>query len=126
MQPFSMAATTYKIVIPGRKPKIKSVTIDDIESFAKVRKIADIDSSLRLDKVAESKINAGIKKILAERSSFKDWGGEKNDIYTNKLRFRGKRITAAFALKGKTTSGKSRSGGQLFDFATSASPTNIH
>lgn len=53
----------------------------------------------------ESKIKAGLQKIIGENHTFKDWGGEKNDLYTNKLRYKGKRRTAAFALKGKATKG---------------------
>jgi hypothetical protein len=37
--------------------------------------------------------------VIGEGYDFKDWGGERNDLYTNKLRFRGKRRSAAFALK---------------------------
>jgi hypothetical protein len=43
--------------------------------------------------------------VIGETYDFKDWGGEKNDLYTNKLLFRGKRYHAAFALKGKATAG---------------------
>jgi len=100
-----VSTTTYKIVVPGKKSRIKAVTVDDIDSFNKVRKVANIDSSLQLGKVPESKIKAGFKKIIGEAHEFKDWGGEKNDLYTNKIRYKGKRRTAAFALKGKATKG---------------------
>ena len=43
--------------------------------------------------------------MIGETYEFKDWGGEKNDLYTTKLVFRGKRHAAAFALKGKATTG---------------------
>jgi hypothetical protein len=100
-----VSTTTYKIVVPGKKSRIKAVTVDDIDSFNKVKKVANIDSSLQLDKVPESKIKAGLKKIIGEIHEFKDWGGEKNDLYTNKIRYKDKRRTAAFALKGKATKG---------------------
>lgn len=97
--------TTYKIVVPGRKPRIRPVTVDDIDSFKKIRRVTNIDNSLQLDKMAESKIKAGLKKIIGETHTFKDWGGEKNDLYTNKIIYQGKRRRTAFALKGKATKG---------------------
>ena len=99
------STTTYKIEVSGKKPTIKAITIDDIDSFNKVKKIMSIDSSLQLNKMSESKIKAGLKKIIGETHTFKDWGGEKNDLYTNKIRYKGKRRVAAFALKGKATRG---------------------
>ena len=50
--------------------------------------------------MAERTINRGLCRIL-NQSEKKDWGGERHDIYTNKMSFRGSRKTAAFALKGK-------------------------
>lgn len=97
--------TTYKIVVPGKKPKIRPVTVDDIDSFKKIRRVTNIDNSLQLDKMAESKLKAGLKKIIGETHTFKDWGGEKNDLYTNKIIYQGKRRRTAFALKGKATKG---------------------
>jgi hypothetical protein len=43
--------------------------------------------------------------IIGEREVSTDWGGEKNDIYTSRLQFRGARRIAAFALKGTATQG---------------------
>lgn len=103
--PHTSTTTTYKIEVSGKKPTIKAITIDDIDSFNKVKKIMSIDSSLQLNKMSESKIKAGLKKIIGETHTFKDWGGEKNDLYTNKIRYKGKRRVAAFALKGKATKG---------------------
>ena len=100
-----VSTTTYKIFVPGKKPRIKPVTVDDIDSFNKVRKVTKIDSSLRLDRMAESKLKTGLQRIIGETHTFKDWGGEKNDLYTNKIRYKGQRRTAAFALKGKATKG---------------------
>lgn len=95
----------YTIEVPGKNTKVKSITIDDIDSFKKVRKITTIDNSLRLDTMLEKKIKAGLKRIIGETYSFKDWGGEKNDLYTNKIVLKGKRRIAAFAIKGRATKG---------------------
>jgi hypothetical protein len=96
---------TYKIELPSKKPKCELVTIDDIDSFNRVKKIRSIDSSLHLSEVPESRIKAGLKKILGETHEFSDWGGEKNDLYTNKINYKRRRRSAAFALKGKATKG---------------------
>lgn len=96
---------TYRILVAGKKPKIAALTVDDIDSFREVRKISTIDGSLSLAALPESKVKAAIQKIIGETHTFKDWGGEKNDLYTNKLKYKGKRRTAAFALKGKGTKG---------------------
>ncbi len=98
-------SSTYRIVISGKKPKITAVTVDDIDSFHNVRKFSKIDGSLNLEKTPEQQIKTGLQRIIGETQTFKDWGGEKNDLYTNKLWFKGKRRTAAFALKGKATKG---------------------
>ncbi|MCJ7459347.1 MAG: hypothetical protein MUP17_10175 [candidate division Zixibacteria bacterium] len=100
-----VTTTTYKIIVPGKKPKIKPVTVDDIDSFDRVRRVTKIDSSLRLDKMAEIKLKTGLQKIIGETHTPKDWGGEKNDLYTSKIKYKGKRRAAAFALKGKGTKG---------------------
>jgi hypothetical protein len=100
-----ISTNTYKIELPQKKPKFELVTIDDIDSFDRVKGISGIDSSLRLNKVPESKIKAGLQKILGETYEFNDWGGEKNDLYTNRIKYKGKRMSAAFAIKGKATKG---------------------
>jgi hypothetical protein len=55
--------------------------------------------------ITESQFKNGIAKILGESGKFKDWGGEQNDLYTNKVRISGRRLPAAFAFKGKGTRG---------------------
>lgn len=90
---------TITIKIPQAQAKIKAVTIDDIDSFSRVRKIKNVNTALA--KIPETKFKHGILKILSETGKPpKDWGGEKNDIYTTKLKMGGKRYHAAFALKG--------------------------
>jgi hypothetical protein len=55
--------------------------------------------------MAESRFKNGIAKILGEGGKFKDWGGERNDLYTNRVRISGHRLPAAFAFKGMGTRG---------------------
>ncbi|MBI5530509.1 MAG: hypothetical protein HY918_03335 [Candidatus Doudnabacteria bacterium] len=84
------------------KPKVKRLYIDDLDSFAKVRKISKAYCS-QMNRIGERIINEGICKILNSGSK-NDWGGEKNDIFAS-ININGKRISAAFALKGKATQG---------------------
>lgn len=87
-----------KISVPKNLVRVKQITIDDIDSFSKVRKIRS--ASVMLPPLEET-FKHGLQKVLDERGTFKDWGGEKNDLFSTRVRIEGKRIAAAFALKGK-------------------------
>lgn len=104
-EPRVAEATSIRISIGKSQPRPQEVTIDDIEAFAKVKAIPRPSASVRLSAVPENRVKQFLKRIVGEGYDFKDWGGEKNDLYTNKLRFRGMRRTAAFALKGRATQG---------------------
>lgn len=91
-------ALPKKIVIPSAGAKVSRITIDHIESFAKVKKIR-ADGSLPAT-VSEDNFKRGVQKIIGEPGEFKDWGGERSDLYTSRLRLNGKRLAAAFAFKG--------------------------
>jgi hypothetical protein len=94
----SVKTKTITFRVPVNKVRIEQITIDDVSSFNKVR---NKKPQRGLAKIPEAKMKKGILKILKETSNPpKDWGGEKNDIYTNKLLMDGKRFHAAFALKG--------------------------
>jgi DNA-binding Lrp family transcriptional regulator len=87
------------IKVPKAQVKIKQITIDDIESFALVKGVKN--KNLPQIIIPETVFKSGILKILKETCDVpKDWGGEKNDIYTTRLVYNGKRIHSAFALKG--------------------------
>jgi hypothetical protein len=81
---------------------VRSITVDDIESFKAVRKIKSATAS----PLSEATFKAGIRKTLREPGVFKDWGGERNDLYTTRVRHMGRRRRAAFAFKGPGTKGK--------------------
>jgi hypothetical protein len=53
----------------------------------------------------EDVFKKGVAKILNETGEFKDWGGEKGDLFTTLLTMRGHRLAAAFAFKGRGRSG---------------------
>jgi hypothetical protein len=106
-EPRGAGATTYRISISRSQPLPQEITIDDVEAFARVKAISHGASSkaVRLPDIPESRIKRFLKRVVGETYEFTDWGGEKNDLYTNKLRFRGARRTAAFAIKGRATRG---------------------
>jgi hypothetical protein len=103
-RPHGMGGTTViRIRSTGSAPR--EITVDDVESFKLVRRIKSIDPTLKLHSIPEKDIKNGLKKIIGETADFTDWGGEKNDLFTNKFRRSASRCAAAFALKGRATKG---------------------
>jgi hypothetical protein len=86
------------------KPKVRQIYVDDIDSFSRARGKRPV-SARAVQQLSERAINAGICKILNQNDK-KDWGGERNDIYSNKVVFNGSRKSGAFALKGKAVKSK--------------------
>jgi hypothetical protein len=103
-EPRVQGKTIVQIRLARSQPLPQLITIDDVESFAAVRQTAAAPAS-SLSDLPEERAKRFLKKVIGETHDFKDWGGERNDLYTNKLRFRGKRRAAAFALKGRATTG---------------------
>lgn len=95
------ATVTFKI--PERKNSAIHITIDEIDSFKAVRKIAN---NLNFVKISEKKFKDGVAKILGEKGTFQDWGGESRDLSSTRLLIGGKRYRAAFAFKGPGKSGR--------------------
>lgn len=85
------------------KPQAEQLSIDEINSFKAVRSIKSADLT-SLTQTRERKINKAICTIV-NQSEKKDWGGERNDIFTNNIKLKGRRRPASFALKGKATQG---------------------
>jgi len=93
-----------KIPYDKKSVRTEQITIDDIDSFSKIKKIKNIISNG--PRLAEKKIKKGIQKIIGQKGQFKDWGGEKADLYSTRVLFKSKRIPMAVAFKGKGTPGK--------------------
>lgn len=87
--------------IPKAGGRANHMTIEDIDSFSKAARKANNIGSVR-----EDSIKKAFATIFGDRGSFKDWGGEKSDLYTTKGRVRGKRRAMAIAFKGRGTRGK--------------------
>lgn len=94
-----------KVPVPRGMSNIKQISIDDIESFAKVKDIKFTPSN-HDTLIPESVIKRGLQKILGEEGTFQDWGGETDDLFSTRMVLSGKRVNVAFGLKGKGTSGK--------------------
>lgn len=99
-----VAALPNVIRISTAGAKIKRVTIDDIGSFSKVKKVKP--AGFLGDKLSEEEFKNGIQAIISEPGEFKDWGGEQSDLYTTRVIMRGKRRGAAFAFKGPALKGR--------------------
>ena len=95
-----------RVVIRTRavRDRVKHITVDDIQSFAKVKGIRA--SGYLAGQLSEAQVKEGFRKVLAEAGEFRDWGGEQHDLYTTQLRLAGKRRSAAIAFKGPGTAGK--------------------
>ena len=103
-EPHGQQKTVVQIRLARSQPLPQLITIDEVESFAAVIQTAAASGS-GLSDLLEERVKRFLQKVIGEGYDFRDWGGERNDLYTNKLRFRGKRRTAAFALKGRATTG---------------------
>lgn len=96
--------TSTKIIKIERKSySTKLITINEIDSFKKVKGIRKTKITTQYP---EKTIKEGIQKIINQPGKFKDWGGEKNDLYSTNIQYNGKRFPVAFAFKGKATKGK--------------------
>lgn len=63
-----------RVKVPAAGVKATPVTIDDIDSFAKAKKVRA--KNYMGDALSEDEFKKGIKTILGELGVFKDWGGE--------------------------------------------------
>jgi hypothetical protein len=90
-----------KVHVSGRNPKLVKavqITIDDIDQFVRARKKRKKLPALK--PLSEERFKRGLLKLFGETGRFFDSGVERDDFITNKLRMKGRRYTAAFALKG--------------------------
>src|SRR5664280_12494 len=80
------------------------IRVEDIREFSKAKKNKSI-GSFKTARLSEEKTKKGILKLLGETKTPKDWGGENNDIFTDRVTLFGKKRRAAFALKGPAKKG---------------------
>jgi hypothetical protein len=89
--------------VPRRQVKIHLITVDEVDSFARVKKSRSPGDG---GPMSERRFKEGMQRVLGEKGKFQDWGGEGNDLWTTRLRLSGKRRATAFAFKGRGTTGK--------------------
>lgn len=80
---------------------IHEISIDKIDSFSKAQKQKKSGNG----QFYEKDVKEVFKEAIGENGKFIDWGGETDDLYTTRLKLKGKRVSAAFGLKGKGTKG---------------------
>jgi hypothetical protein len=97
----AQTSVTVRAHLRREAKELRSMT----ESFKLVRRVKHPIPKLKLERMPEKDVKAALKRIIGETREFKDWGGEKNDLFTNKFRIGARRIAAAFALKGRATQG---------------------
>jgi hypothetical protein len=101
-------ADALRLQVPISRPDSHSalLTIDDIDSFAAVVLIsADAIKGNVPVSTPEAEIKSVICGVVGE-SAKKDWGGEQNDIFTTRVVLNGRRVPAAFLLKGPAVKGR--------------------
>lgn len=96
-------SSVFNISLPQKLIDVKEITIDDIDSFKKIKSIKY--SSVKSKPIYEKKFKLGLKKIVGEEGKFTDWGGETDDMFSNRVVLNGKRISTSFGLKGRGTKG---------------------
>ncbi|MCH8055540.1 MAG: hypothetical protein IH857_05235 [Deltaproteobacteria bacterium] len=102
-RPRASLPNAVTIRIPRTRIQARFITIDDIDSFQRVGRVRIEPNEYTA--IPESRFKNGIAKILGEGGRFRDWGGERNDMYTSRVRISGHRLPAAFAFKGPGTRG---------------------
>ncbi len=100
--PKSINNLRIKVSFPSRAQNAHQITLEDIDSFSKTKNAG----SVSLGSISEKKIKNAFKHIIREKGSFKDWGGEKSDLYSTQVLMGHKRVPTAIAFKGRGTKGK--------------------
>jgi hypothetical protein len=97
----SGGATTIRLTLPRSRVDAVRLSVDDFDSFAKVRRIKHVGQLAA--SLSERAYKDGIQDVLDEAGVFKDWGGEGNDLFTDVI-VRGRRMKVP-GTKGKLTPG---------------------
>jgi hypothetical protein len=74
-------------------------SLEDFDEFSKAATIPTPASPDRMEAISESAFKTCLANLLGDAAD-KDWGGEQCDYYSAHLHLKGRRLTAAFVLKG--------------------------
>jgi hypothetical protein len=91
--------------VAARTGKAVHITIHEVDSFSRVRRIKSVPERLSPERLPEIQFKHGVRLIIGDQSTAQDWGGEYNDLATTHLQVNGRRVSAAFAFKGPGKSG---------------------
>lgn len=85
----------------------EQICVDEIDSFKEVKNISPKSvAELVPLRISEAQVKNWFAEIIDEPFTQKDWGGEPNDLFSNRVRLKGKRIPTAFLLKGPAVKGQ--------------------
>lgn len=95
------------------------LTVDEIDSFYEVSKVKEAQVSQFVPlQLEERAVKEKFHEIIGDPFIQIDWGGERCDIFTSHIRFRNRKTSSAFILKGKSYT--KRMGLKLKDFGKNA------
>lgn len=81
--------------------------VEDIDSFNRVQEVRpeEVKDLLPLN-LLEDEVQTFFEEIMGENFHSRDWGGELNDLVSSHVRIGGRRVRAAFLLKGRGIKGR--------------------
>lgn len=94
-------------------PRPPLIPIEEIDSFAAAADVPPAKVAALAAKklpLPEQTVKEYISRIVGEPYLEKDWGGELSDVLTSRAQLGGRRVTAAFLLKGSGSKEKLRPG----------------
>jgi hypothetical protein len=92
-------------------PRPPLIPIEEIDSFQAAASLSPAEVAALAAKklpLPEQTVKEYISRIIGEPYLEKDWGGELSDVLTSRVRLDGRRVTAAFLLKGSGSKEKLR------------------
>ena len=100
-RPSTASAVRY-FPMPAQFVRTEVITIQAVDQLAPASTLPPREAI----KLPEGAFKHGFQTIVGETGVFKDWGGEKNDLFTTELKVHGVRRATAIAFKGPGTRGK--------------------
>lgn len=101
---FSGVATRRSITFDDRR-EVHAQLIDQFAPDGEWKRPSAGELAI-IRKMPEEEVKNGFALIVGEASTLKDWGGERSDLFTDKLTIQGAPVTAAFAFKGPGQQGR--------------------
>lgn len=102
-----MQAISGRQAGPVRLPIPLFIPVDEFDSFSRVNSVPAhaVAGSVPVS-ASEQEVKELIHAVLGDPFKLSDWSGEQNDIYTSRVEYQGRRLLAAFLLKGPAVRGR--------------------